>query len=80
MTDTRFPDLTSLVHYFGASHISWILAQPHPAEAAHSRAVGAWDANLLEQLDAYTQLERYIRAGTIKSSTFAGIVIDYVEP
>lgn len=66
MNATRFPDAASLRCFFSEQHVDWILRQPHPAETAHCRAVGAWDANMLEHLDAYTQLERLIRAGVVK--------------
>lgn len=52
---------TQLATRFG-SHLTWILRQPHPAATAHSRAVGAWYANMLDTYSDYLDLQASISA------------------
>lgn len=44
-------------------HLDWILSTPDPAITCDSRAVGCWDANLLDEMAMYERLAELIRAG-----------------
>jgi len=50
----------TLGQMLGADHVAWICEQPHPACTAGSRARGMWDANELEMVAAYRELERMV--------------------
>lgn len=50
----------TLGQMLGADHVAWICEQDHPACTAGSRARGMWDANELEMVAAYRELERML--------------------
>ena len=50
----------TLGQMLGADHVAWICEQPSPAATAGSRARGMWDANELEMVAAYRELERMV--------------------
>jgi hypothetical protein len=49
-------DMNRIVEFLGTDHVEFIKRQDSPVVTARTRALGAWNANLVEYFVVYTSL------------------------